>query len=177
MYRLLKNITLVGIVAVLITAGFFLTRGCGFLNMADYHLPSELEKLGSYPILAKKGNSLTFYPIVKGLNFDKYSLDDLVDELTANIEKQVCSVLDTILYLNMIERVEIQDLIDRSIADRLVENGWERISDWKNLQGVSVDLGAFIRRHSQYLREDFSKSLDSLINQLPDGHLESMGNY
>ena len=176
MGRLIRNFLLFIFMVALITGLFFGTRGFGLIEESKLKFNTITgSKLPLGPILAKKGRDLILYP---GMNLWRKidpTKSDWHEKAVHMIAERVEKSLDSILYVEEINKEEIVEFVNQAIGNKLKEYSFQDIAS--GVKTIDLNLSEFIAQNSQYLRSGVSGRMDSLINKIEPEEIRNSGNF
>ena len=176
MGRTIKNILLFFFVIAVITGTFFGTKGCGMIDSSKEKLFSvSHSNLPLGPILVEKGKELILYPGMSLWKKIDPAQSGWQEKAIQLITDRVENSLDSILYVDQIDRQDIVDYVNQTIGDRLNDFSLQDIAS--GAQIIDLNLSEFISLNSQYLREELTGRMDSLINQIGLEEVKIPGNF
>ena len=176
MGRMIRNFLLFFFVIAVITGTFFGTRGCGSIEVSKQKLSLiNRSNLPLGPILVEKGKELILYPGMSLWRKIDPAQSGWQEKAIQLITDRVENSLDSILYVDQIDRQDIVDYVNQTIGDRLNDFSLQDIAS--GAQIIDLNLSEFISLNSQYLREELTGRMDSLINQIGLEEVKIPGNF
>lgn len=176
MGRMIRNFLLFFFVIAVITGTFFGTRGCGSLDVSKQKFGSvSRSNLPLGPILVEKGKELILYPGMSLWRKIDPAQSGWQEKAIQLITDRVEKSLDSILYVDQINRQDIADYVRNTIGEQISGLSFQDIIS--GAQILDLNLSEFVELNSQYLREEISGRMDSLINNIDPEEIRPSGNF